>query len=45
MDDWCRESGIYPDFLKIDTEGYDYFVLEGAGALLQKQVLGVRCEV
>lgn len=45
MDDWCNETGVYPDFIKTDTEGYDYFVLEGAECLLNDKILGIRCEV
>ena len=45
MDDWCSETGIYPDFLKIDTEGYDYLVLEGAEFVIKDKLLGIRCEV
>ncbi len=45
MDDWCSETGVYPDFLKTDTEGYDYFVLEGAESVIKDKLLGIRCEV
>jgi len=34
LDNWCQQNNIHPDFLKIDTEGFDYFVIKGAHAQL-----------
>lgn len=45
LDDWCLETGLYPDFLKTDTEGYDYEVLKGGERVVRERVLGLRCEV
>jgi FkbM family methyltransferase len=40
-DDYCAERGIAAiDFMKIDTEGHDLYVLEGARGLLSKQAVG-----
>jgi hypothetical protein len=30
LDAFCRERGVWPDLLKIDVEGYEMAVLEGA---------------
>ena len=30
LDDWSIEKGIYPDFIKIDVEGHELDVLNGA---------------
>lgn len=45
LDNWCQQNNIRPDFLKIDTEGFDYFVIKGAHAQLSGSLLAVRCEV
>lgn len=45
LDDWCKESNVFPDFIKIDTEGYDFDVLRGADSIIENHVLGIRCEV
>jgi len=45
LDIWSAQNGVRPDFLKIDTEGYDYFVIKGATKLLNTSVMAVRCEV
>lgn len=42
---WCANHAVRPDFLKVDTEGFDFAVLRGASGLLRDGVLGVRCEV
>ena len=40
-DDYCAELGIAGiDFMKIDTEGHELHVLEGARGLLSKQAIG-----
>lgn len=41
-DDWFETRGIVPDFLKVDTEGTEQDVMEGADRLYDKGVLGVR---
>jgi FkbM family methyltransferase len=45
VDQYCRDHDIEPDFIKVDTEGGELQVLEGAGRQLDKGVLAVRCEV
>jgi FkbM family methyltransferase len=35
LDSWCREHGIYPDLLKVDTEGAELDVLAGMDELLR----------
>ncbi len=42
MDTLFDGLGIVPDFLKIDTEGTEQDVLEGAEGLIEKGVIGVR---
>lgn len=42
LDDVCAELGVAPDFLKVDTEGTEQDVIEGAGQLIDTNVLGVR---
>lgn len=34
LDSYCREAGLWPDFLKIDVEGAELNVLRGASCLL-----------
>jgi FkbM family methyltransferase len=41
---FCEENSVTPNFLKIDTEGFDYKVLSG-GARILDNVLAIRCEV
>ena len=42
LDTICKQEGIeYIDFIKIDTEGNDFFVLQGAKELLSKG--GIKC--
>ena len=36
LDDYCTEKGIEPDFIKLDAEGYEYFILQGMSHLLGK---------
>ena len=42
LDGVFEDLGLVPDFLKIDTEGTEQDVIEGADRLLEKDVLGVR---
>ena len=35
IDDYCRETGVVPDWILIDTEGYEYEVLQGAADTLR----------
>jgi len=37
-----QRLGVVPDFLKVDTEGTEQDVIEGADGLLDKGVLGIR---
>mmetsp|Transcript_7710 Transcript_7710/g.9773 ORF Transcript_7710/g.9773 Transcript_7710/m.9773 type:complete len:342 (+) Transcript_7710:13-1038(+) len=41
LDEWCESLNIKPLFIKIDTEGFDLFVLEGMERLLQNQDLEI----
>jgi FkbM family methyltransferase len=41
-DDVFAQLGVVPDFLKVDTEGTEQDVIEGAEGLLAKGVLGIR---
>lgn len=44
LDAWALETGIeHIDFLKIDVEGYDLAVLEGAKSLLSSQAIDAFC--
>lgn len=45
IDSFCREKNIAIDFLKLDTEGSEYQILQGAETQLDRNILGVRCEV
>lgn len=45
IDSWCQQKSLCPDFLKVDTEGFDFFVLKGAEQQLRSSLLAVRCEV
>ncbi len=40
LDIYCEKNGIsHIDFLKIDVEGYEFFVLKGAQELLKRQAI------
>lgn len=46
LDTWATENGINNiDFIKLDSEGADLFVLKGARRLLRGSVLGLTSEV
>ncbi len=45
VDGWAKEHGVQFDFMKIDVEGKEIEVLNGAEQQLKDHVLGVRCEV
>lgn len=42
LDNFCKDNGIEEiDFLKIDTEGHEYFVLNGAKEMLKKNKIKI----
>ncbi len=45
VDEYCQETGIVPDWLLIDTEGYEYEVLLGAAATLRRHAPRVVVEL
>lgn len=45
VDSFADQRQLCLDFLKLDTEGSEYLILQGATAQLSANVLGVRCEV
>ncbi|MBI2789647.1 MAG: FkbM family methyltransferase [Elusimicrobia bacterium] len=45
IDSFCGKNGLALDFLKLDTEGSEFQILQGAKKQLQDNILGVRCEV
>lgn len=45
IDSFCQEMNLQTDFLKLDTEGSEFEILNGASAQLKNFVLGVRVEV
>jgi len=45
IDSFCDQNNLSVDFLKLDTEGSEYAILQGAEAQLGGSVLGIRCEV
>lgn len=41
LDHYCRQNGIAKiDFLKVDVEGFEYYVFEGASGLLKDKKIG-----
>lgn len=45
IDKFCKNNNINVDFLKLDTEGSEYFILQGAKKQLSEHILGIRSEV
>jgi FkbM family methyltransferase len=45
VDSFCDERGISLDFMKLDTEGSEYAILNGAIQQIDNSVMGVRSEV
>jgi hypothetical protein len=45
IDSYCASNSLALDFLKLDTEGSEYHILQGAKNQLKDNILGVRCEV
>ena len=45
IDSFADEKGLHVDFLKLDTEGTEFEILEGANHQLLNCVLGVRSEI
>lgn len=42
LDSLCKETGVWPDVVKIDVEGYEYEVLKGSyEALKNARVIGI----
>ena len=44
IDSFCTKNDLTLDFLKLDTEGTEFSILEGARKQL-KNIIGIRCEV
>jgi FkbM family methyltransferase len=45
IDSFCKTKDLSLDFLKLDTEGSEFQILQGAKKQLKENILGVRCEV
>ncbi len=45
IDSFCKKNSLSLDFLKLDTEGSEFQILQGAKKQLQENILGVRSEV
>lgn len=45
IDSFCRNNNVDLDFLKLDTEGSEFLILQGAEEQIAKDVLGICCEV
>ena len=45
IDEYADENNLNVDFLKLDTEGSEYEILNGSTKQLERNILGVRSEV
>jgi len=45
IDYFSEQNNLRLDFLKLDTEGTEYQILQGAKKQLRDNIIGVRCEV
>lgn len=45
IDEYSKNNDLQVDFLKLDTEGSEYEILQGAQTQISEHVLGIRCEV
>ena len=45
LDDLALNNGTYPDLVKIDVEGAEYFVLQGANEIAKKGIAFILIEV
>ena len=45
IDEYARDKNLQVDFLKLDTEGSEYEILQGAQEQVTNHILGIRCEV
>lgn len=36
LDDFCKDNNVMPDVIKIDVEGAEFFVLDGASEIIQQ---------
>jgi FkbM family methyltransferase len=45
IDSFCAANNLSLDFVKLDTEGTEFHILQGAQQQLQHSILGVRSEV
>jgi len=44
IDKWCADNNVIPDFMKIDVEGGEIRVLQGAENIISKHNPGILCE-